>query len=660
MKLLWSVGAVVALIAFLLRLYGLGAILTVDEPQWVFRADRFMDAFALGDPGATFQGTHPGVVPMLLIGSGIRVREFLTGEELVSPTIGSFRTAAKLPIALAMAVGIGCAAAFGVRLWGKAAGLGVGGALALDPLLVGHAQLAHVDALLAVLMVLTLLAALMYARTRETRLLFLSGALGGLALLTKLPAVFLGPLVLATLWRQARSQGIGLQRVVRDGARWLAAAGAVFFLLWPSMWLNVLPNARYLGRDIRTARSASPVGETAELGGRAMAFYPRAALTRATPALLALAVGGVAVMARRRGSARRDALLLAGAAVGFLVFLSLVDKRADRYILPALAYMDVLAGIGWGALMTVPHGLGRRLRLLPRALAVLLPVGLTLQILLLAPYAIAYRSSLSVREELTQSGWGEGMEEAAAMLNAHPLATELRVASWYAPVFREFFHGTTMTLSSRDDARVTHVVLYRNMRGRPADDRATGILDEFSGRTPVATVHVLGREVAWIYATDSSVLFTEHAGELVGAAAAAGPGTAVEVGQFIPVPSDGLGGIRLVFATFSSRPTTADLVLHVREQPDGSDLRTVSIPAATLEDGQWREIRFAPIEHSAGKTYYLSVTSPNGAPGNAVTVRFRSADLRPGSMVLLRRPLGEGERREALQRRGDLAYDLLY
>lgn len=71
-------------------------------------------------------------------------------------------------------------------------------------------------------------------------------------------------------------------------------------------------------------------------------------------------------------------------------------------------------------------------------------------------------------------------------------------------------------------------------------------------------------------------------------------------------------------------------------------------------------IRFDPIPDSAGKPYYLAVTSPTGRPGNAVTVNFQSRDVLPGTLVLLRRPLRPGETRLQFTRQGDLAYALVY
>lgn len=641
------------LLALAVRLYGIGSVLTVDEPQWIFRSQSLYRALAHGDPGGTFQGTHPGVVPMLLIGGGIRAAELLWRTPLVSPAVGEFRTAAKVPVALGVSGGVALAALLVTSLWGARAGIAAGVLLALEPFFLGHAQLAHVDALLAVLMVLALLAWLVYERSRATRHLILSGFLGGLALLTKLPAIsllfFVGVLAI--------TQGLPLRVAVRNMLRWSAVAVGVFLLLWPSMWLNLLPNLRYATRDVR---AVAEVQETEPADGvTTTTFYLHALLRRMSPAALFLALGGIVLLPRVNPRLRRDGVVLTAAAIGFALALSVVGKRADRYLLPTVAILSVLASPALAALVT--SGTRRRGTLFGRTLAAAVVAGMALTALLLKPYAITYVSPLALADEPSQSGWGEGLERAAALLNAHPLASELRVASWYPAVFREFFTGTTMSLSSRHDHRVTHVVLYRNMRGRHAASAATAALEEYQGRAATETISILGREVAWVYETDSVALFPTHVGELVApSSSAAGVPMVVEAGQLLPISRDGWTGVRVAFSTFSSRPTSATVTVHIRESPDRPDLRTAVLEGDTIVDGEWRDIRFDPIPDSAGKTYYVAVTSPDGRPGNAVTLRYQPRDGFPGNAVILRRPLRAGEERLDFARDGDFALRALF
>lgn len=665
-----TVGVIVGAVAFALRLYGLGSVLTVDEPQWIFRSHSLYRALEQGDLGGTFQGTHPGVVPMLLIGGGIRLQERMTGHALESPVVDGFRYAAKFPVALTVSAGLGLAAMLVARLWGLWAGLGAGVLLALDPQLLGHAQLAHVDAVLSTLMLLSALSLALALHSGANRHLLLAGFWTGLAVLTKLPALVLFPVTAGMLllhaWRQRGSLTAAVRPACLATLRWSAIAAGTFVLLWPSMWINALPNVRYAARDTRSAATFQPIGDAAESTTATRSFYLRALTSRTSPAILFLAVGGLLLLWRTRNAARRgQAILFLGVFIGLLVLLSATGKRADRYALPLLPVIDVLAGIGLAALVNVRDQFTRA----PRLLAIGIIAGLAIQAPLLAPYALAYTSPLRWREEPTQSGWGEGLEEAARILNTHPLAGELFVASWYPAVFREFFRGQTMSLSSRDDPRVSFVVLYRNMRGRDPDSPSTAILEEYADEQPIATIRVLDQEQAWIYRTDSLALFPETVGELVRASAAqvrettreeSAPARAVEIGQLVIPEQEAWSGARIAFATFSSRRNTGDVLVHIRDHPDGPDLRTARLQAQTLEDGQWQVVPFLPLTGVQGKRHYVAVTSPEGAPGNAVTVRYQPVDILPGSAVVLRRPLRPDEHREQFQRDGDLAMELLY
>lgn len=637
------VGILVAILAFAIRLPGLGAILTADEPQWVFRAQSFMTALKRGDLGGTFQGTHPGVVPMFLIGAGIEARELLTGERLESPHVGNFRTAAKLPIAIAVSLGIGLATAFAVRLWGIGPALGMGVFLVLEPFFVGHSQLAHVDALLAIFMLLTVLALLWYSRTNQRWILVLSGFLGGLALLTKLPAVLLVPLSIGMLLLFPATR----PRWRRDAAVWVGVAAATFLILWPSMWSHALPNARYVARDVESVTTTSHYGESTDVAVRDRLFYARALLTRTSPVALLLAVAGIVALVRAPHR-RRDAIVLMLFFGGFFLLVNMVEKRADRYLLPGLLPLYAFAGFSLAELF---HR-GRFGKLLAGGAVGLL----ALLTLLHSPYAVSYASPLSSAEELTQAGWGEGLEQAAAVLNRHPLASELHVATWYPIIVREFFHGTTMSLSSRDDARVDYVVTYRNMHGRPADSGPTAVLEEFAHEEPAAVIHVAGVEMAWVYARNSVDRFPKHVGEIVRPGSPErGTGnapTATEVGQTFSAERDNLSGIRFVFATFSSRDNRGELVLHIKETPEGSDVRTARINISDLEDNVWKDIRFKPLADSRGRTYYASLTSPGGEVGNAITVRYQPKDILSGNARILR---ATGSTTE-----GDLAYAPIY
>ncbi len=638
----------VTAVALLVRLHGLGQIMTADEERWMIRSSDFYRAIERGDLGGTHQSTHPGVTLMFLSGLGIKVQELWTRDVFQNEeSVGPYRVAAKLPVAVSTALLIGLVAALVGRIGGRQLGIWSGLLLALDPYLLGFSQLVHLDALLSLFMASSLLAFLIWLRGGARRFLILSAFLGGLALLTKLPAVYLFgmlPVAVVFLWHRMVLEG-RLRRVVTGLVVWVVVALLTVCTLWPSLWLELRRDARYVRRDVTTVVTASHFTES-DVETMNPWFYPRALAAHATGVTIVLS--GVALLSfvipKQRGNGR-EVFFWVVYVVGFLVCASLIAKRGDRYVLPAHVGLVLLASL------SLPL-----IRRLPRVLGSVVIVGalLTLVILdwTLVPSALAYRNRWFPWREPSQEGWGEGLEGAAAWLNTHPLARELDVATWYPNVFRHFFVGKTFSLSSRDDSRTDYVVLYRNMAGRAMDDPATEVLREFSARQPVHTVTVRGVPTAWIYRTDSGGLFPSNVGELL---------AGMEVGQTITAEHNGLSGVRLVFATFSSRANTVDVLVHVHQSLESDDdLRTVRLSARDLKDDEWQTIAFDPIPDSVGKTYYLAVTSPAGRPGNAVTLRFQEKDIAPGRMVLLWKPLPRGGSRAAFQRSGDLAVELLY
>ena len=91
-------------------------------------------------------------------------------------------------------------------------------------------------------------------------------------------------------------------------------------------------------------------------------------------------------------------------------------------------------------------------------------------------------------------------------------------------------------------------------------------------------------------------------------------------GQRFLCPHDGLSGMSVVLGAFNRR-NTATLRLHLRDNPAAtSDIYSVEIPTHTLKDGQVVSFRFPPVANSAGRWFYLVAESPDGVPGDAVTL----------------------------------------
>ncbi len=649
--------AFVVILAFVLRLIGLGSFMTADEPNWMLRSSEFWHKlFVNHDAGGTFITTHPGVTAMWLIGTGETAQEKRLGIAVDTSTLSHFHFSAALPIAVATSLLIGFISFCCMRLWGVWPGVMAGFLLAVEPYGVGMSQIAHLDALLAVFLLSAVCAFLVGARKQSTFFVLIAGVLAGLAAGTKLlpSLVFLPWAALVAYGMWPGSVGARLRRVIRYGGLVVGTAGLTLFIMWPALWAKT-DIGQSVSRDTATVVSTSHTEITDEGGGDVIApwsFYARTLLGRTTPFVLILCLAAVILLLKQMmrkpvSAGSMSVTWMVVFAIAFLAMVALVAKKSDRYALPALSALPLIAGWVCAGVWQMAAARQWRFRYIT---AVAVSVLLIMQALLWVPYTIAYNSTWFSGRPLSQQGWGEGLDAAGRWLNTHPLGSTLTVASWYPNVLATYFNGATFSLSSRNDPRVGYVVLYRNMLGRGGDEAATNIWDEYKEKTPAKVISIGGLPYVWIFETFGIPYFSKNTGELL-------PGA--EVGQTVPAEHDGLDKIDIGLSTFSGRAKNADVILHVRESLDASeDIRTVRKVASEVADSDWNTFLFEPISGSAQKTYYIALTTATGKEGDALTVRYAEDDIKPGQMVWRRRGLQVGENQSSFLRRGDVAYRL--
>lgn len=120
------------------------------------------------------------------------------------------------------------------------------------------------------------------------------------------------------------------------------------------------------------------------------------------------------------------------------------------------------------------------------------------------------------------------------------------------------------------------------------------------------------------------------------------PDAAVPLGELVPEQSvvqsftarrDGLSRIDVKVGTYA-RVNTGTLTLHLREHPDGPDIRSLAVDVSKLRDNAYLPFTFEPIWDSADRQYYLVLTSSGSREGNAVTVWASRCDcLSDGSLL---------------------------
>lgn len=509
-----------------------GDFLTVDEAyHWFDRVARFRLALASGDYAATNLIGHPGVTTLWLGAGGQWLFEMLGAAGMLNVADQeAFYTLVRLPIAVTTALVIALAYPLLNRLCGRRVALPATLFWIGEPFLVAHSQLLHLDALLTSFMTLSLLLMLV-ALNDESRPLawspwwLASGIAGGLALLTKSPALFLMPFagLLALSHAPApgrntradpRRYGKRVLHAALAAACWAGAAMLIWVALWPAAWVDPFGAAGRMALQA-SADGGSPHGWGNFFLGQAVVdpgplFYPLTIAFRLTPwALLGIALwGGFTVRDRGAGGNERNRalLLILLFTIMFVAALTLLPKKFDRYALPAFPALAILAAAGWSRILDAVQ---RRIEASRPTLARMAPVGGSALLLVMIgvnlfwyhPYFLAYFNPLLgggiQAQQVVPIGWGEGYELATAFVAAQPNGADRPVAVRYEPVAAPFAPAGAAPLAAwQEPGRVDYAIVYIDQLQREEKPETYMPLRAL---TPVYTVRLHGIEYAYVY-----------------------------------------------------------------------------------------------------------------------------------------------------------------
>ena len=196
--------------------------------------------------------------------------------------------------------------------------------------------------------------------------------------------------------------------------------------------------------------------------------------------------------------------------------MNLGAKKFDRYIMPAIISIDLIAAFGWANLIVfAADWVQQRVKQIPR-LVLVWGSGLGLAALSLIPllntrpYYITYYNPLLGGIEKAQRvitlGWGEGLDQVAAYLNEDPDAYKQTALSFYGyGPFSYLYDGNGIAFLPGEnwDAQnsdkllyADYIVVYISQRQRQMHQPLMEVLDQL---TPVEAFYIDSVKYAELY-----------------------------------------------------------------------------------------------------------------------------------------------------------------
>jgi Dolichyl-phosphate-mannose-protein mannosyltransferase len=338
----------IVLTGLLLRLYGIGYALPytywADEGIFVrlagdMLANRDPNPHWFGAPATTVVYVMCAVFVSIYLG-GLGLGRFGSPQDLRAffshdPTIPYM--SGRVAFALFGTLSIVLVWAAARRIFSSRAGLAAATLVAVNPLLVFHSKVIRPDILMTFFVLLVFMLSLRIAEQAKSSRYVLAGLWTGLAVATKFPAVTASVLVPA-------ASAISGRPAVAEARRLSLYAAAVVvctFLASPFLFLDL----RTVLADVTHEARPTHLGATGEGFGSNLAWYiGQPLLDTFTWPGLALVLAGIILAL---WSPRRIAWLVVLWPALFLAFISGLSLRWERWVIPVIPFLAMLAAAGW-------------------------------------------------------------------------------------------------------------------------------------------------------------------------------------------------------------------------------------------------------------------------------------------------------------------------
>ena len=530
-----AVVLMVLITVFLLtRAFSLGRFVAIDEVNWLQRSGTFYDAIVRNNWGDTYVNNSPGVIttwvgalafkiaaPDYRVTSDTMVTSYSAFEARLSKVVNLkpifidiyiLAIARAIMITLLILVLLICFL-YARSIFGTIPSLLGFLMIALDPFFIALSRMNHLDAPQAVFMFLSILAFLKFLlRGNRWFDLVISGLAGGLAFLSKLPGVFIIPIIgLIALWDYLKNRAVNKldslvfadessKKVIRSMLAWLLVFFLVYLLDTSSQYASTIIGEGDLEQGDGIGSSST---------GRSIDYlrYPKSFLWRTTPVvLLGLLSLAIAYYLRKRNvvdeSAIKSIQWLLIFVIVYTIGITLPTKSSEKYYAPAYLVLDLLAGLGWyyGILL-----LSKSLQVVHRKYVYLIIMSAVIAIQSIwvyqsFPYYFTYYNPLlgGLRRaaQVKMIGVGEGLDLTGRYLMKNPQSSDLKVMSWYGIGPLSYFFDGYVDPLYMSNRTMDYLVIYTNQKFRFQPPELFNILSNIK---PDYTVTINGAEYAWIY-----------------------------------------------------------------------------------------------------------------------------------------------------------------
>jgi len=503
-----------ALIIFILALFprwlDLGVFIGPDEFSWVSRTSNFSQALVTGEFAQTYQTGHPGVTVMWVD----TLRSWLTGTEsaALQETDKNMATLQLKRQGIAVANSL---IVVGIVLSVRSLfGLGIAWITAIllvfDPFLLTESRALRTEGLVTGFNTLAVLWLLIYLKRPYWFFAIVAGLLTGMALLSKVSALVLLPIaVIALTIPLMIERKVSLKPYLIYGL----SVGITVLLLWPAIWVDAVNVAQQMYDYLFLRAIEGGGGGKSFFLGRpypeedpGWLFYPVVIAYRTTPLmwlglfLLLLRLKKIPPISNRYHHLGVILLYL-------LLYLGLITAsqlKYDRYIIPMLPLLNILAALGlwagWRWLISYRPPI-QRLWGVAIGGMLILQIGTAINH---HPYYYTFWNPLlggisQAVHMLPVGTGGEGIDQIAAQLNQLPEPSLLTVASANSQKIAPLFSGETLPMTNLDGTWLLADYTFIHISQKQRAKHDPEILTYLAQQPLVHQVALQGLAYAWLY-----------------------------------------------------------------------------------------------------------------------------------------------------------------